>query len=130
MSSEGLNRVVSAHQGSSLIQEVGHRSWMQYKKRFGASRNAVSRNGFGPEFRRTEKENSNQAILARRKINNAGPYGIPNTSADVLQRKYTGGILTRQASQLPVAPGDDSEAAEAAAAGAAEEGKNQPGSKM
>jgi hypothetical protein len=65
-----------------------------YKKRFGESRNAVRRNGYGPEVGVTETLNSNKEVLRRRMLSTEGVFAMTTKTMTMLSRKQTGGIKT------------------------------------
>ena len=66
-----------------------------YKKRFGESRNAVKRKGYGPEVGVTETTNSNKEVLKRRLLSTEGVFGMNEKTMAMLNRKHVGGIKTK-----------------------------------
>ncbi len=122
---EFLTRIVAAHDKAGFWQREGNtrRLWRDYKKKFGLSRNAVKRRGFGPEVGVRETANSSKQVLARRQLTHNKEltvFAVPSTTLNVLSRKYGGGVATRLAAEAEAAA--QREAAETAAAEAAAAG--------
>ena len=74
---------------------VLHCCVQDYKKRFGESRNAVKRKGYGPEVGVTETTNSNKEVLKRRLLSTEGVFGMNEKTMAMLNRKHVGGIKTK-----------------------------------
>ena len=100
-----LEQIVTAHESINFwSQESGNtkRLWREYKKKFGQSRNAVKRRGYGPEVGIKETPNSNKEVVKRRLLSTEGVFAMGETSIAVLERKYAGGIATELRAQQKI----------------------------
>ena len=126
-----LLSIAEAHEKNKFWKDKeqnARRRWREYKKKFGDSRNAVRRSGYGPEVGRHETANSSKEVLKRRKLSSEGVFQMKERTLSVLQRKYTGGVKTLLAAKAEAAAAAAAEAeAEAAEVEGGEEKANGKG---
>ena len=96
---ELVDRIIAAHEQLNFWSMEGNakRLWREYKKKFGQSRNAVKRRGHGPEVGVQETTNSSKQVLKRRVLSTEGVFGVGGRTLQILNRKFTGGVVTQTA---------------------------------